>query len=270
MSAMQDESADLLGRVEKLERAASSRWKKTREAGLFLLATAGTVMGGVNFLETRSIDRRIMAEQYLEEAWDILAGHPGATIIPAKEHPLHELTLAERKINKALIISPGMPEAHRRKCVVLRRNHKLEGARKECERAIELDSNSAAAFNSLGNVFMEMSRYSEAVAAYERAIEIERDYPAYSNLITTLRLQKNYLKAASVSRWAIGVFPDDAVCYYDLGMVFLEWGREAEAMEQFERAVELDSRMQDLIEDALTKHRNLEQEASGISGEPGA
>lgn len=270
MSMEQDEETDLLGRIEKLERAAHSKWRKAREFGLFLLAVAGTLMGAVNFFETRSIDRRIMAEQYLEEAWDILGGHPGASMITAMEHPLHELTLAKRKIKKALILAPGMPEAHRRHCVVLRRDRELDRAREECEKAIDLDPKSAAAFNSLGNVLRDMEEFTAAIDAYEQALAIDSNFPAYSNLITTLRLHKEYLKAISVSRMAIAVFPESAVSYYDMGMALLESGRVTEGLEEFEKAIELNPGARPDIEEALMKHGVPLDQMAGSHGEPNA
>jgi superkiller protein 3 len=147
-----------------------------------------------------------------------------------------------------------MSEAHRKYCVLLRRKNKLEEAREQCRKAIDLDSRNASAYNSLGNVLKDATSYTEAVAAYERALEIDSSFPAYSNLVTTLRLQGNYRKAINVARMGVAVFPDSAVAYYDLGMALLESGQKEEALDEFKQVIRLEPGMQQVVEDAMAKN----------------
>ncbi|MGC9502746.1 trypsin-like peptidase domain-containing protein, partial [Baaleninema sp.] len=57
------------------------------------------------------------------------------------------------------------------------------------ERAIELDSNNAYAYNNLGNALSDRGQLDEAIAAYERAIQLDPEFPqAITNLREAQRL----------------------------------------------------------------------------------
>src|ERR1700710_2909176 len=140
-------------RLKALEDGATSRSKTVREWLLFALALIGAVIGVWNFADARRIDRRIAAKEALAKAWDVLGGRPGTTDLPSFRHSSNDLELARREVDKALELAPRLSEAHLKNCVLLRLRWQLDAALKECQMALDLDPNYAAAANSLGNVF---------------------------------------------------------------------------------------------------------------------
>jgi Flp pilus assembly protein TadD len=75
------------------------------------------------------------------------------------------------------------------------------------QRAIELDPNAAAPHNGLGNVYRDLGRQEEAIAAFQRAIELD---------------------------------PTNAISHNGLGEVYRALGRLEEAIAAYERAIVID------------------------------
>ncbi len=104
----------------------------------------------------------------------------------------------------------------------IRASHLVEiGKRDEAvaayQRAIELDPKVAYSHRGLGNVYRDLGRHDEAIAAYQRAIELD---------------------------------PKDAAPHNGLGSVCRDLGRYDEAIAAFQRAIELDPQ-------SASPHNNL-------------
>jgi tetratricopeptide (TPR) repeat protein len=235
-------------RVKKLEDGATAPSKTVREWLLFLLALIGAVIGIWNFVDARRIDRRIAAKEALAKAWDALGGKPGTTELPAIRYSLNDLELARREVEKALELAPGLSETHRRNCVLLRLRKRLAEALGECQVALDLDPNNAAAANSLGNVFRARQNFQKAAEYYRRAVKAEDALPAYTNLVAVLRMQSKFQDALLTAEKEVSTFPDNGVPYYDRGLCLLSLGRAAEARVDFERALGRDPNLKNAIE----------------------
>jgi tetratricopeptide (TPR) repeat protein len=112
------------------------------------------------------------------------------------------------------------------------------------EQAIQLDPTFAAAYNNKGNLLYSLSRYEEALAAFEQAIQLDPTFAAaHNNKGIVLQSLKSYEKALAAFDQAIQLNPNFAAAYNNKGNVFYELRRYANALTAFEQAVQLDSNL---------------------------
>jgi len=111
------------------------------------------------------------------------------------------------------------------------------------QRAIELDPKLAAPHNGLGNVYADLSCHQEAVAEYQRAIELDPQsaYP-HNGLGNIYRALGRHEEALAEYQRAIELDPKDATPYNGLGNVYYILGRYDDAITEYQRAIELDPR----------------------------
>jgi tetratricopeptide (TPR) repeat protein len=109
------------------------------------------------------------------------------------------------------------------------------------QRAIELDPTFATPHNNLGVVYSDLGRQDEAIAAFQRAIELDPDFAApHNNLGSVYRRQGRYEEAVAAFQRAIELDLTDAYPHNNLGNVYRDLGRQEEAIAAYRRAIELD------------------------------
>ena len=99
--------------------------------------------------------------------------------------------------------------------------------------------------NGLGNVYRDLGRHDEAIAAYQRALELggltpQQETIVHSNLGKSYHDLRRYDEAIAVYQRAIELAPNDAASHNGLGDVCSDLGRYDEAIAAYQRAVELD------------------------------
>ena len=109
----------------------------------------------------------------------------------------------------------------------------------ECaRRVIALDAQHAGAHFSLGIALQNLKRMTEAEAAYRDTLHI---HPAHSKalaqFIGMLTEQNRLAEVRTVLDNALAHAPKDALLHYNLGMLFLNLGQQADAKRAFEQAV---------------------------------
>jgi tetratricopeptide (TPR) repeat protein len=116
-----------------------------------------------------------------------------------------------------------------------------EEAIAEYQRAIELDPQYAFPHNGLGTVYEDLGHHEEAIAEYQRAAELDpqRAYP-HNNLGNIYRDLGRYEEAIAECQQAIKLDPQDAYPHNNLGNVYYDLGRYEEAIAKYQRAIELD------------------------------
>ena len=148
---------------------------------------------------------------------------------------------AERILPKVVDWLPEKPGAWYRLGVILRLAGKNDEAIAAYQRAIELDPKDAYPHNGLGNVYWALGCYDEAIAAYQRAIELDPKVAAPHNGLGNVYAQMGrYDEAIAAYQRAIELDPNYAHPYHGLGNVYSDLGRYEEAIAAYQRAIELD------------------------------
>ena len=108
------------------------------------------------------------------------------------------------------------------------------------QRAIELDPKFAYPHNGLGAVYQTLGRTDEAIAAFQRAIELDPKfaYP-HNGLGNAYRDLGRTDEALAAYQRAIELDPKFAYPHNGLGNVYDDLGRTAEAIAAYQRAIEL-------------------------------
>jgi tetratricopeptide (TPR) repeat protein len=108
------------------------------------------------------------------------------------------------------------------------------------ERALACTSGNYVAHNNLGYDLAHQGRPAEAIAHYQKALEINPDFAeAHNNLGTALLNQGRLEEASEHFHLALDEDPAFAEAHNNLGIVLTKQGRTAEAIEEYRKAIEL-------------------------------
>lgn len=102
------------------------------------------------------------------------------------------------------------------------------------------DPNDARAHAGLGNVYLDQSRYNEAVTAYSQALKVRADYiPAYQPLAYSLARLDRFPEATETLNQALQYDPNNAEIYNNLAFAYVHAGRYEEAIKAGQQAITL-------------------------------
>jgi len=117
---------------------------------------------------------------------------------------------------------------------------KYEEALAAYEKAIELKPDYAEAWDNKGVTLGKLGRNEKALEAHEKAIELKPDYTeAWDNKGVTLGKLGRNEKALEAHEKAIELKPDDAEAWYNKGVTLGKLGRHDEALAAYDKAIEL-------------------------------
>ncbi len=109
------------------------------------------------------------------------------------------------------------------------------------DRALELDPKNVYAWNNRGNTLNSLSRYSEALESYDRTLELDpKDTIAWNNRGYTLYNLSRYSEALESYERALELDPKDTIAWNNRGYTLYNLSRYPEALESYDRALELD------------------------------
>lgn len=113
------------------------------------------------------------------------------------------------------------------------------------QKAIALDPRMARAYDNLGLCYYHQNRNTDAVKAFQTAIDLDRSAPnpspwPYLNLGITLQLMDRPAEAAANLREAIRLDPKLAQAYFQLGNVLEQTNQLQSARAQFRLAAQID------------------------------
>jgi tetratricopeptide (TPR) repeat protein len=105
---------------------------------------------------------------------------------------------------------------------------------------LPLNPNSSMVHNSLGSVFFQQGRLSDAISQFQEALEIKPDSAdAHNNLGTCLFFQGRMNEAITHYQKAVEIKPDFAHAHRNLGLAFCRQGRMEEGISQCQKALEI-------------------------------
>ena len=140
-----------------------------------------------------------------------------------------------------------------------------EEAVAEYQRAIELDPQGASPHHGLGNVYVDQGRQEEAVAAYRRATELNPKLAAsHHGLGNVYRSLGRQEEAVAEYRRAIELDPQGALPHHGLGNVYADQGRLEEAVAAYRRAIELDPQDASSHDELGTVYRLLGRQEEAV------
>jgi len=108
------------------------------------------------------------------------------------------------------------------------------------EKAIEIKPDFHDTWNWKGIALYELQRYSEAIASYEKAIEIKPDFhDTWNNRGVALYELQRYSEAITSYEKAIEIKPEDYKIWHNRGNALKELQRYIEAIASYEKAIEI-------------------------------
>jgi len=124
--------------------------------------------------------------------------------------------------------------------VVLFQKGQVDDAVAQYQKALEIYPNYVAAHYNLGNALFQKWQLDEALAQYQKAVEIYPNYAeAHINLGNAL-FQKGQLdEAVAQFQKAVEINPNDAEGHYNFGNALFQKGQLDEAVDQFQKALEI-------------------------------
>ncbi|HEY2573219.1 MAG TPA: tetratricopeptide repeat protein, partial [Verrucomicrobiaceae bacterium] len=135
---------------------------------------------------------------------------------------------------------PGNASAWNNRAMSLHELGRDEEAIVDYEKALEIDSSFATAYNGLGVVLEAKAEYAQAMSRFREALQYDpRNARAHNNLGNAL-LQKGQVEEAALEiKKALEIQPDYADAHYSLGNIFLRSGRKDECLAEFKEAIKI-------------------------------
>ena len=147
--------------------------------------------------------------------------------------------LADAAASKAIALDPDLAEAHTMVGYVkMAYEFDWAGSEAEFKRAIELNPNSADAYDLYGRLCGSLDRHDEAIALQLRAHELD-PIVNKTDVATALLRADRYDEAATYARRAVEVDRDDPRSHFTLGWAYLGQGKRDEGLAEMEGAVAL-------------------------------
>mgnify|MGYP001194495376 FL=1 len=115
-----------------------------------------------------------------------------------------------------------------------------EAALQEYVAALEQEADWPAVNVNLGNLRLRQGRFDAAIAAFQRAIVLDKSFTGgYVNLADAWRQQGRESEAEEVLRAGLAVLPDAADLHHVLGLLLTRKGESGAALKEFVEAVRL-------------------------------
>jgi len=112
-----------------------------------------------------------------------------------------------------------------------------------------MTSDKAEQLKTEGSTYFQAGEYLKAVGSFTKAMKLAPENETlYSNRAAALCLINKFTKAQVDGEKCVELKPDWAKGHYRLGCAFLGQSKGAEAVASLERALELDSSMEDIAE----------------------
>ncbi len=130
--------------------------------------------------------------------------------------------------------------AHNSLGMALDSQGRSDEAMAQYQKALEIKPNYIHALNNLGVAFARLNRLDEAMAQYQKAVQLQPDYvEAHYNLGNALAKRGRMDEARAHYQQAVDIKPDYLKAHYNLGGVLAARGRLDEAVAHYRQALDL-------------------------------
>ena len=144
---------------------------------------------------------------------------------------------AKAAVAKALELDPELPDAHAVQAhLMMSCDYDWVGAEAEYQRAIELNPNSGVAYDSYGLMLSSLERYDEAIAAQERAHELD-PVTHRMDIATTYMRAGRFDEATRAITACLELDPHLALAHATQGWVYLLTGKPEQGIASLRYAV---------------------------------
>ncbi|MFM6456154.1 MAG: tetratricopeptide repeat protein, partial [Planktothrix sp.] len=141
---------------------------------------------------------------------------------------------------QALTITPNWVEVQRELGDLFLKLQRWDEAVEVYETVIGLRSDTEV-YHNLGDALLKLQRWEDAIAAYQKAIELNPEFSwSYNNLGDGLRELQRWNKAASAYQKAIELKPDFALSHHNLGDILAKKEEWEGAIAAYQKAIDLD------------------------------
>jgi len=142
---------------------------------------------------------------------------------------------------KALELDSTLADAHITSgCLSIDYDWNWKAAEQEYKHALQLNPNSAAAHISYSWFLTFTNDINQAIAEAERALELDPLSGYYNTMLGQAFLYaRQYDKAIEIQQWAITMYPNYHLSHFQLGMAYRGKFMIEEAIEEFEKAINL-------------------------------
>ena len=151
--------------------------------------------------------------------------------------PAEAFRKAKAAVAKALELDPELPDAHAVQAhLMMSCDYDWVGAEAEYQRAIELNPNSGVAYDSYGLMLSSLERYDEAIAAQERAHELD-PVTHRMDIATTYMRAGRFDEATRAITACLELDPHLALAHATQGWVYLLTGKPEQGIASLRYAV---------------------------------
>ena len=142
--------------------------------------------------------------------------------------------------NKAIELKSDYAEAYNNRGIIWFYKRNYDNAISDYNKAIELNPDDAAFYNNRGASRRFKRNYDNAISDYNKAIELNPDYEAaYNNRGITWQYKNDYDKAIKDFNRAIELNPDSVAAYNSRGGMWFQKGDYYKALSDYDKAIEL-------------------------------
>jgi len=124
--------------------------------------------------------------------------------------------------------------------LIAKNNKEYQSAFDLLSQAININPNNAAAHFNLANTLKKLNKISDAIASYDKAIDIKADYELYSLRGLAFYELEKYDEAISSYDESIKLKPDPTA-YCNRGLAFVELRKIKEGIADYDKAIQMDS-----------------------------
>ncbi len=116
----------------------------------------------------------------------------------------------------------------------------LDEAEKKYKEALQIFPGNVSICVNLGNLYTKLNDLNEAVAYYQRSLDIKETLEAYNNLGKIFNKLEKHEEAIASYRKALEIDSNNTEVYYNLGVVLYEQGMLDESKNAFNKAIACD------------------------------